>query len=52
MPSFTANWNYPTPIKSGPGRIAELADVCKAAGITRPLFVTDAALAKLPIATS
>ena len=52
MPSFTANWNYPTPIKSGPGRIAELADVCKSAGITRPLFVTDAALAKLPIATA
>lgn len=52
MPSLTVNWNYPTPIKFGPGRIAELADVCKAAGITRPLFVTDAALAKLPIATA
>ncbi len=52
MPSLTTNWNYPTPIKFGPGRIAELADVCNAAGITRPLFVTDAALAKLPIATA
>jgi alcohol dehydrogenase class IV len=52
MPSLTVNWNYPTPIKFGPGRIAELADVCKAAGIMRPLFVTDAALAKLPIATA
>jgi alcohol dehydrogenase class IV len=49
-PSLAVNWNYPTPIKFGPGRIAELADVCKAAGIMRPLFVTDAALAKLPIA--
>ncbi len=51
MPSLTANWNYPTPIKFGPGRIAELPDVCRAAGIARPLFVTDAALAKLAIAT-
>jgi alcohol dehydrogenase class IV len=51
-PSLAVNWNYPTPIKFGPGRIAELADVCKAAGIMRPLFVTDAALAKLPIATA
>jgi alcohol dehydrogenase class IV len=52
MPSLTVNWNYPTPIKFGSGRIAELADVCKASGISRPLFVTDAALAKLPIATA
>lgn len=50
MPSLTTNWNYPTPIKFGPGRIAELPEICKAAGIMRPLFVTDAALAKLPIA--
>lgn len=48
--SLAVNWNYPTPIRFGPGRIAELADVCKAAGIARPLFVTDAALARLPIA--
>jgi alcohol dehydrogenase class IV len=51
-PSLAVNWNYPTPIRFGPGRIVELADVCKAAGIARPLFVTDAALAKLPIATA
>jgi len=50
--SLAVNWNYPTPIKFGPGRIAELADVCKVAGIARPLFVTDSALAKLPIATA
>jgi alcohol dehydrogenase class IV len=49
--SLTANWNYPTPVKFGPGRIAELASVCKQAGIARPLFVTDAALATMPIAT-
>jgi alcohol dehydrogenase class IV len=43
------NWSYPTAIKFGVGRVAELADHCKAAGITRPLLVTDKALASLPI---
>lgn len=43
------NWNYPTPIKFGCGRIAELADHCKAVGIQKPLLVTDKALASLPI---
>ena len=41
------NWNYPTAIRFGPGRIDELAEACAAARITRPLFVTDAGLAKL-----
>jgi alcohol dehydrogenase class IV len=45
----TANWSYPTAIRFGPGRIKELADACRAAGIERPLLVTDAGLAKLPI---
>ena len=43
------NWSYPTAIKFGVGRVAELADQCKAVGITRPLLVTDKALASLPI---
>ena len=43
------NWSYPTAIKFGVGRIAELADHCKASGITKPLLVTDKALASLPI---
>ena len=43
------NWSYPTTIKFGAGRIAELGDACKAAGIGRPLLVTDRALASLPI---
>ena len=47
----TANWSYPTAIRFGAGRITELADACRAAGITRPLLVTDAGLAKLPITT-
>jgi alcohol dehydrogenase class IV len=49
MSAPTANWSYPTAIRFGPGRIKELADACRAAGIERPLLVTDAGLAKLPI---
>ncbi len=45
----TANWSYPTAIRFGAGRIKELADACKAAGIKKPLLVTDRGLAALPI---
>ena len=45
----TANWSYPTAIRFGAGRIKELAEACRASGIERPLLVTDAGLAKLPI---
>ncbi|MBM3569413.1 MAG: iron-containing alcohol dehydrogenase [Alphaproteobacteria bacterium] len=41
------NWNYPTAVKFGAGRVKELGAVCKAAGIQRPLLVTDPGLAKL-----
>jgi alcohol dehydrogenase class IV len=44
-----ANWNYPTAIRFGAGRIAELPEACRAAGMSRPLFVTDAGLAGLDI---
>jgi alcohol dehydrogenase class IV len=50
MTAPTANWSYPTAVKFGSGRIKELAEACKSAGINRPLLVTDAGLAKLPIA--
>jgi alcohol dehydrogenase class IV len=43
------NWSYPTAVKFGAGRIAELADQCKAVGLKKPLLVTDKALASLPI---
>ena len=45
----SANWSYPTAIRFGPGRIAELAEACRAAGIARPLLVTDRGLANLSI---
>jgi alcohol dehydrogenase class IV len=44
-----ANWNYPTAVRFGAGRIAELADACTAAGISRPLLVTDPFLARQPM---
>ena len=47
--SLTANWSYPTAVRFGAGRIAELADACAVAGIKRPLLVTDRGLATLPI---
>ena len=47
--SLVGNWSYPTAIKFGAGRIAELAEACAQAGITKPLLVTDRGLAPLPI---
>ena len=35
------NWNYPTSIRVGAGRVRELAQACEASGIRRPLLVTD-----------
>jgi alcohol dehydrogenase class IV len=49
--NLSANWNYPTTIRFGVGRVEELAAEAKKAGMTRPLFVTDPHLATLPIAT-
>ncbi|MGI9520327.1 MAG: iron-containing alcohol dehydrogenase [Hyphomicrobiaceae bacterium] len=48
--SFVANWSYPTQIRFGAGRVAELAEACESAEIKRPLLVTDRGLAKLEIA--
>ncbi|MBZ0129798.1 MAG: iron-containing alcohol dehydrogenase [Rhodobacteraceae bacterium] len=45
----TANWSYPTAIRFGAGRIGELAEACRSAGMSRPLLVTDRGLADLPI---
>ncbi|MFC6670268.1 iron-containing alcohol dehydrogenase [Marinobacterium aestuariivivens] len=47
--TLTGNWNYPNSIRAGEGRIAELADSCRALGMTAPLLVTDPGLAGLPM---
>ncbi|MEM1299259.1 MAG: iron-containing alcohol dehydrogenase [Pseudomonadota bacterium] len=50
MPAI-ANWSYPTAIRFGAGRIAEITEACAAVGITKPLLVTDRGLAGLDITT-
>ncbi len=49
--SITANWSYPTAIRFGAGRISEIADACAAAGMKKPLLVTDRGLANMDITT-
>ncbi|MBV8769053.1 MAG: iron-containing alcohol dehydrogenase [Hyphomicrobiales bacterium] len=46
MPAtLIGNWNYPTRVLVGPGRLAELGEACKSTGMKRPLIVTDKGLA-------
>ena len=47
--TLVGNWSYPTAIKFGPGRIAELGAACAQAGMKNPLLVTDRGLADLPV---
>ena len=46
---MNANWNYPTAIRTGAGRVSELADVCRDLNMNAPLLVTDPGLAGLPM---
>ena len=41
-----SNWNYPTTVWFGQGRVKELHIACKNLSITKPLFVTDQDLSK------
>ncbi|MEM7737032.1 MAG: iron-containing alcohol dehydrogenase [Deinococcota bacterium] len=47
--SLTTTWSYPTNIRFGAGRIAELTQACADANIHKPLLVTDRGLAALPL---
>ena len=47
--TVSGNWNYPTRMIVGPGRIAELAGACKSLGMKAPLLVTDPGIAALPM---
>jgi alcohol dehydrogenase class IV len=49
--SMNVNWNYPTHIRVGAGRIAELPALCLQQGMQKPLLVTDPGLAVLPMVT-
>lgn len=46
---LNGNWNYPTAVRFGAGRIAELPAALAAIGIRSPLLVTDANLASMPM---
>ncbi len=45
----SGNWNYPTSISVGIGRIAELPRYCEALKLRTPLLVTDPGIAALPM---
>ena len=47
--NLIGNWNYPTSVRFGPGRIRELAEHAAGAGMKRPLVVTDPGLTGLPM---
>jgi len=49
LEALNVNWNYPTNIRSGIGRINELATACQELGMRAPLLVTDPGLAELPM---
>ncbi len=46
---LSMNWNYPTAMRFGVGRLSELADCCRELGMKKPLLVTDPGLAALPL---
>ncbi len=43
------NWNYPTAVWFGHGRVADIVAACTQMNIKHPLIVTDEALVQLPI---
>ena len=50
--TLTGNWNYPTAMRFGPGRVRELSDACKSLAMARPLLVTDPGLRGLPMVSN
>ncbi|NOX68877.1 MAG: iron-containing alcohol dehydrogenase [Gammaproteobacteria bacterium] len=49
MHEINVDWNYPTHIRVGSGRIRELAEACQQQGMRSPLLITDPGLAGLPM---
>jgi alcohol dehydrogenase class IV len=46
---LVGNWNFPTSLRFGAGRISELAAAVTSSGMKRPLLVTDPRLADMPM---
>ena len=42
------DWGYPIPTRYGPGRVREIAELCRKSGVRRPLVVTDRGSRELP----
>ncbi len=42
-----SNWSFPTSVRFGAGRVDEVAEACTAAGIVRPLVITDPGMVEL-----
>jgi alcohol dehydrogenase class IV len=49
MQNLTANWNYPTNLRVGAGRVNELPGLCSDMSMQTPLVITDPAIASLPM---
>lgn len=49
---LSGNWNYPTTIKAGSGRMVEVPSFCRQFGISAPLIVTDPGLVQMPFTQS
>ena len=49
MNNLNANWNYPSNIRIGAGRVNELAEACISLNIRAPLLITDPGLSALPM---
>lgn len=49
MTELKSNWNYPTNISVGAGRIAELPKICQRLKVNAPLIITDPGLAAMPM---
>src|SRR5699024_9696212 len=47
--TLRANWGFPNNMRVGPGRVAELPDICGELGFKRPLLVTDSGLREQPM---
>ena len=45
LAAMAGNWNYPSAIRFGAGRLGELPEACRELGMARPLLVTDPGLA-------
>ncbi len=49
MSELEGNWHYPSSIRAGAGRVAELPSSCRELGLQAPLLITDPGLAASPM---